>query len=145
MPILPPSAYTIGQPIVDDTLPRITVVVGEYLRDWLEPDGIKVYPRLPDSPQWPAVRPTRIGGVMRNVRARLDEAIMDVDVWTTAGDSAETLANTARDYMLQMTGVMHRDIVITRTFDSAGPAPRPEDDKALERFGFTVGLLFHPA
>lgn len=145
MPLLPPSAYTMGMPIVDDDLPRITVVVGEYLRDWLESDGVHVYPRLPSRPAWPAVRPVRIGGVMRNVRAKLDEAIMDFDVWTTGDGSAETLANKTRSYMLEMTGVMHRDIVVTRTFDSAGPAPRPEDDPALERFGFTVGLLFHPA
>lgn len=145
MPLLPPSAYTIGQPIVDDDLPIITIVVGEYLRDWLESDGIKVYPKLPKSPQWPVVRPVRIGGVMRNVRARLDEAVMDFDVWTKGDPSAEALATRARSYMLQMTGVMHRDIVVTQTFDSAGPAPRPEDDPSLERFGFTVGLLFHPA
>jgi hypothetical protein len=144
MAILPPTAYTMGEPIVDLSLPRITVVVGEYLRDWMEPRGAYVYPALPALPVWPAIRPVRIGGVMRDRLAQLDEAIIDVDVWTE-DDSAEALATEARAYLLQMKGVMHRGIVVTHTFDSAGPAPRVEEDKNLERFGFAVGLLFHPA
>jgi len=141
MPLIPLDAYTAGVPTVTTDLSVVTVVVGEYLRDWLNPIGVNVYPVLPAQPVWPAVRPTRIGGVMRNRIARLDEAIIDVDCWTT-GD-AETLATQARDVLLSMGGVRHRGIVVTRAFDSAGPAPRPEEDKTVERYGFTVGLLFH--
>lgn len=131
------------------TCPDMEVVVGEYLKIQLGALAAAVYTALPSGVTYekPVYRINRIGGVRRGV---VEEVVLDIDAWRTkdAGGAITSLkasVATARAEMMGMKGVRHRGIVVTRAWEVAGPVRRPEEDTALGRLGFTVGLLVHPA
>lgn len=144
MPVIPPSGYTDPHRQVVQ-LPDIEVIVGLYLKDQLGTDA-SVYTTLPATVSYakPVVRINRIGGTWR-IRNVLDEPTIDVDLWGKDAGALKTMTERVRAQLLALGGVMHLGAVITRATEVAGPLRRPEDDPALYRFGFTVGLLVHPA
>lgn len=138
------------QPVFTDpnqilwVVPDLEVVFGEYLKGRLGDDAT-VYTALPATVSYvkPVLRINRIGGIRRS--RIMEEGVMDVDVWHGNATSCKAMMARARAHLLGARGVMHRGVVVTQTWEVAGPGRRPEEDPAMTRIGFTVGLLVHPA
>jgi hypothetical protein len=126
--------------------PDVELIVARYLRDQLGSDA-RSYTELPPGEGFATsvVRCQRIGGVWR-IPGYLDDAQVDVDVWSRGDFTTvlKPLASHVRGLLFGARGVMYLGGVITNVYEIAGPVRRPEDDQTLGRLGFTVGVLVRP-
>lgn len=124
--------------------PDAELIVGRYLRDKLGTTASVVLTLAPDQVFTPpVVRVNRIGGNWR-VHNVLDEPMIDIDVWGETAEAAKSVIHSARTQCAALRGLHYLGAAVTHVYEVAGPGRRPEDDSALTRWGFTIGLLLHP-
>lgn len=139
------------------TFPSARAIAIGYLASVL--DGVTVLATLPDEERFhellPIVRVSRVGGQTTQHTwshgPLRDEPTLDIDVYAPLGSveaeaEMDALVAQVRAAVLGMKGHIDRDAggVVTRSYEIAGPAPRPETSTTVIRVGFTAGLAVRP-
>lgn len=139
------------------TFPSARAITIAYLASVL--DDVTVLATLPDAEHFddalPIVRVSRQGGTSSRHSwshgPTQDEPWLDIDVYHRLGPveaeaEMDALVAQVRAAVLGMKGHIDRDAggVVTRSYEIAGPAQRPETSTTVIRVGFTAGLVVRP-
>lgn len=139
------------------TFPSARALTIGYLASVL--DGVTVLATLPDAEYFdealPIVRVSQVGGTSSQHSwangPTQDEPVIDIDLYSPLGPveaeaGMDDLVARTRAAVLGMKGHIDRDAggVVTRAYEIAGPAPRPETSPTVIRVGFTAGLAVRP-
>ena len=139
------------------TFPSARAIAIGYLSTVL--DGVTVLATLPDDEYFdealPIVRVSQVGGIASrhswsNGPTR-DEPVIDIDLYGPLGPveaeaAMDALTKRTRAAVASMKGHIDRTEggVVTRSYEIAGPAARPEENPNVIRVGFTAGLAVRP-
>lgn len=115
---------------------------------WLRsraPDGTVVRDELDNDlgVELPTWQVQRVGG--DDDGARLDRALVDIDVYAPTRDDALTDAKLIRGWLLRaLRGSATEGAVFGRVSTVSAPTIRPYENVALRRVGATYEVFFHP-
>ncbi len=119
-----------------DLLPDPEKVTGDYLRahtDVAALVGDRVATKIPDTPTWPLLRLTRIGGTSA-ARNTLEVARMQFEGWADDEPTARLVTATVRAALEQAPGYVHADGYITAVGFELGPIPIPDPETSRPRY-----------
>lgn len=122
--------------------PDIEIELVTYLADLLA--GVRLCTELPANlvDVLPLVQVQRVGG--DDDGARLDRALVDVDVFAATRQDAFSLSRTVHDALIvQLRGTMTAGAVFGRVATVSAPAWRPYENTGGRRIGGTYELFFH--